>query len=343
MEELPGRYDYGFVTQEAKVPGTGEKITTEVSLDHLAYNLVLPALGRKVAKERFRDIIRNNLYSVETSKIPGGHNGAYNSLKKTIRVDTELEGTPQEVASTLFAEGGHLFAENLYRPENFIIDEYYDRVAKHIGEDLFRNTRYGYSVDTYPNNLPNVAEDAKAIRISRNNLGKMRLFLESVYSQGKPFHDPDLFSKNKEKWKSHISTYRAEIATPEVEKDVNLLGEDSEYHLTHLEGYFLGDLLFKEFGAGAFTDPSNLFSTLGELPITITQIHPDGSTSRKTLRYPIVSVNRKIEQKMSPEARKSLKYLERNILPVLHYLGNIQTIHRDFIRDLQRTEECLSG
>ena len=238
LQELPGLYEISGIDMEVRVPRTAEKTVTRVPLSHIAYNIILPRVGKRIDPDNFRRKISDYIRSVESyegknaMKFPDG----------TIRVPSDLE--MYDFAYRIGSELGHAFSDSIlvpdvYTPLNSIMWEYYDFLGKMIAKEEFSGTKFGFVI---PSLRSAYHRNFLAVKHARYITAEMKALKKRKFS--KP---------------EHIETARKKIAgidrrLRKIEKTL----EEKDYE--HFVGYHLGEIIGNAVGyEKAFTDHMDIF------------------------------------------------------------------------------------
>lgn len=188
LQELPGLYEIQGIEMEIRVPKTSEKTVARVPLSHIAYNIVLPRVGKRIDPVNYRRKISDYIRGIEGTTDPEVVRlASYRKNSKCIMLnyDRPLFNIPAFICGEL----GHAFSDFEYDiPDEWAaIKEYYDFLAQKEGEKEFKNSRYSFTLF----DIRNETESYKAVRDFRK-LENLICGLETnELSSRKQMHDAE--------------------------------------------------------------------------------------------------------------------------------------------------------
>lgn len=232
---LPGIYEIkGALRKKAKVPHKDITIDVEVPLEHVAYNIVLPRVDKKIEGHNQKKAISENIHSIDEAYVDSM---AYSPSMKKIGVSSDLMDNPKklekEISVGLCAELGHALSINRYGiPANSDLNviEYYDYLSRLIGEDELKNTKYSFKNEDKLKLIDELYEKANAVKTIVEN------FFESVGDENKRYYK----------------------LTDAIYNFYNSTGENTSFG--YLRGNALAEYMYTHFGRDSFEDPKKLFS-----------------------------------------------------------------------------------
>jgi len=147
------------IKTEVKAP-TDEKIKTVLQLEHVAYNIVFPTLGKEI-DPKYRRKISDNITGIEVVDNLSNP-GKYNKMERKIKI-RRSQLNYEKIGKVLSAELGHALSPDsnlLFEPN---IGEYYDFLAQKLGEGKLKNTKYAFKPRSIIERIENVYKIAKIV------------------------------------------------------------------------------------------------------------------------------------------------------------------------------------
>lgn len=238
LQELPGLYEISGIDMEIRVPKTGEKTVTKVPLGHIAYNVVLPRVGKRIDPANYRRKISDYIRSVEGTRDPEVVQLA--SYRKNSRcIMLNYDRPFFNIPAFICGELGHAFSDFEYViPDEFAaIKEYYDFLAQKEGEREFKNSRYSFTLF----DIRNETDSYRAVRDYRK-LERLICGLETnELSSRKQIHDAE----------RHIEIARRLV--DKIGKYPKLL------NIGHFLGYATAEIVHQANGVRGFQDFRKIF------------------------------------------------------------------------------------
>ncbi len=289
--ELPGLYRVDGIKAAAKSPN-GTKFKTVVPLEHIAYNIVLPRVGKRIDRNNYRKKIRENIRAVEFDE-NCKYGGQYLENQAGIKISSSQMRLGR-MGCVLSKELGHVFSAEYSLPQNPDISEYYGYVGQKIGEEELKDTRFSFRADDNgKRGLTNDKDVQEDVRTAVEHYAKMvkKKIPQKRLEKAFRMHDKldvfvcelteNIIDEAKSTGKLNINKlnaakeeadYIAEKIGKTVRMEFDSLKDTTDsvadlFRSTgfyHLKGYSLAEAMYENFGAkGSFKYYKKIFATRG--------------------------------------------------------------------------------